>query len=123
MELSANEYDAGRYVVAKKAAEKLDAMSGGRYPAPYLALDSVMHAFSCEEDDALRHEAMLFGRLAATPESKSLMALFYMMENSKKTQQKLKARPLPVQKVGKTICLHTELCNFLNFGWISSRSV
>ena len=89
----------GHYIVAKKAVENLDNLTKGKYPAPYLALDSVLHSLSVSDAEGLQYEAKQFGRLSATPESKSLMALFYMMESSKKIKASIKAKPAKVKKV------------------------
>ena len=84
---------AGQWVVAEMAARKLDAQSKGHYPAPYFALDSaVQSASGLSRKQALEVEASYFGTLGVTPESKALMALFYLMEEAKK-KGKLSAAP------------------------------
>ena len=75
----------GQWVVAEMAARKLDQQTHGKYPAPYFALDSAAQAAGgLSRKAAFELEAKYFGRLGVTPESKALMALFYLMEESKK---------------------------------------
>ena len=91
----------GQWVVAEMAARRLDAQSKGKYPAPYFALDSaVQSAGGLPRKQSLEVEAKYFGRLGVTPESKALMALFYLMEDSKKRPAAIRdATPTPVKRV------------------------
>jgi 3-hydroxyacyl-CoA dehydrogenase/enoyl-CoA hydratase/3-hydroxybutyryl-CoA epimerase len=74
----------GRKIVAQQALANLDKQTGGRYPAPYLALDSIYNATHTPNQRALMVEAENFGKLAASPESKNLISIFFMSENAKK---------------------------------------
>lgn len=74
----------GRKIVAQQALANLDKQTGGRYPAPYLALDSVYNATKTPNQRSLMREAQNFGRAAASPESKNLMSVFFMSEDAKK---------------------------------------
>jgi len=74
----------GRKIVAQQALSNLDKQTGGRYPAPYLALDSVYNATRTPNQRSLMVEAENFGRAAASPESKNLMSVFFMSEDAKK---------------------------------------
>ena len=75
----------GQWLVAEMAARKLDQQTRGKYPAPYFALDSAAQsAGGLPRKASFELEAKYFGRLGVTPESKALMALFYLMEQSKK---------------------------------------
>jgi len=63
----------GRWIVGRMAAQGLDEQTKGKYPAPYLALDSILHGLSSPSHKAaLRFEAEAFARLAVSPESKVL---------------------------------------------------
>ncbi|SPQ99078.1 unnamed protein product (mitochondrion) [Plasmodiophora brassicae] len=95
-----NDTSVGRWVVARQAAASLDRMTRGQYPAPYLALDSAVHGMSVDLQAALDYEAALFGRLAVSPESKSLIALFRATENNKKRGASSAAPRTRVRKVG-----------------------
>jgi len=75
---------AGRFLTARLAARDLDEKSKGLFPAPYLALDAAYRSFSLEARAALNLEADYFGRLSVTPQSKALIALFFMLEKAKK---------------------------------------
>lgn len=87
-----NEWAIGRWIVARKATESIDKLTRGRYPAPYLALESVIFSLEAGLEDALNYEAELFGKLALSPESKALMAVFYLMESAKKIPKSLKLK-------------------------------
>ena len=78
----------GRKIVAQQALANLDKQTGGRYPAPYLALDSVYNATKTPNQRSLMQEAENFGRAAASPESKNLMSVFFMSEDAKKIYKK-----------------------------------
>ena len=86
---------AGRWAVGEMAARRLDKKTRGHYPAPYLALDSVLYAAGgASRQRSLEREADHFGRLSATPQSKALMSLFFMLEAAKKNPTKAPARPI-----------------------------
>ena len=91
----------GQWVVAEMAARRLDTQTKGKYPAPYFALDSaVQSAGGLPRKQSFELEARYFGRLGLTPESKALMALFYLMEEAKKLPQSIReAQATPVKRV------------------------
>lgn len=78
----------GRKIVAQQALSNLDKQTGGRYPAPYLALDSVYNATRTPNQRSLMIEAENFGKAAASAESKNLMSIFFMTEDAKKIYKK-----------------------------------
>ena len=90
----------GNYVVSSTAVKNLDNMSKGKYPASYQALDSVINSLNTDMKNALVYEATNFGKCGASPESKALTSLFFMIEDSKKVKGKINADPKRVKKVG-----------------------
>lgn len=84
---------AGRKVIFNKARQGVMAKTKGRYPAVLEAIDVIesvgtgYRKFFCgeERDQALKREALGFGRVAATDVSKSLIQLFFMTEAIKKS--------------------------------------
>jgi 3-hydroxyacyl-CoA dehydrogenase / enoyl-CoA hydratase / 3-hydroxybutyryl-CoA epimerase len=88
-----NDLRIGRWVVAKKAAKSLDKLTRGKYPAPYLALESTIYSLNASSiDAALDYEAKLFCQLAVSPESKALMAVYFLMESAKRIPRNLKPK-------------------------------
>jgi 3-hydroxyacyl-CoA dehydrogenase/enoyl-CoA hydratase/3-hydroxybutyryl-CoA epimerase len=93
----------GRTMIQREAVKNLDSKTKGKYPAPYVALSSVLESWGQPRNPALAVEARSFTKLAVTPESKSLMSLFYMMERTKKLTNffKVDAKSIPkVTKIG-----------------------
>ena len=95
-----NRTSLGNYLVASTAANNLDKLTKGKYPAPYQALDSVIHSLSTDLKSAYAYEAAAFGRCGASPESKALISLFFMIEEAKKVKGKVSGQPIPLKKVG-----------------------
>ena len=71
-------------MIAKKAAGQLEQKTGGNYPAPVLALKLVVNAPRTSLEQGLEREAEALGRLAVSPECKSLVTLFKLSEQAKK---------------------------------------
>ncbi|MBC7660198.1 MAG: enoyl-CoA hydratase/isomerase family protein [Chitinophagaceae bacterium] len=74
----------GRAIVQKKAREEIDKNTRGFYPAAYKALEAVFAAFDRKIDKGLELEAKLFGELAFTRESRSLIHLFHATTAAKR---------------------------------------
>lgn len=74
----------GRKLIAKKAKEMVDDKTKGFYPASYKALDAVFDGFEMPLAKGLELEANLFGQLAVTRESRSLVHLFHATTALKK---------------------------------------
>ncbi|KAL0478814.1 fatty acid oxidation complex subunit alpha, partial [Acrasis kona] len=91
----------GRKIVGNAALKKLDQNTKGKYPAPYAALESVMNSFKEPNQRALHTEAQLFGRMAVTPECKNQIAVFNMMESTKKINNRFNQdeQPIPIRDV------------------------
>lgn len=74
----------GRKLIAKKAREMVDEKTKGFYPASYKALDAVFDGYEMSLSKGLDLEANLFGQLAVTRESGSLIHLFHTTTALKK---------------------------------------
>ncbi|MBN8549718.1 MAG: enoyl-CoA hydratase/isomerase family protein [Deltaproteobacteria bacterium] len=73
----------GRSFVRKKALQNVLKETKGFYPAPVAALESACHGLSVGLAEGLKHEAKELGRLIVTPESKSLVKIFFLTESAK----------------------------------------
>ncbi|MGH7541118.1 MAG: 3-hydroxyacyl-CoA dehydrogenase NAD-binding domain-containing protein, partial [Gemmatimonadota bacterium] len=69
------------FAMARKRAEK---ESGGRYPAPLVAIDVVERTLDLQIDQALEIEAEALGRLAVTDVSRNLVRLFLLQQSSRR---------------------------------------
>lgn len=87
----------GRKLIAKKAREMVDAKTKGFYPASYKALDAIFDGFELTLAKGLELEANLFGQLALTRESSSLIHLF----NATTALKKHKYRDAGKERFGK----------------------
>mgnify|MGYP001222900815 CR=1 FL=1 len=73
----------GRNFIRKKTLAILNKQTKGFYPAPFAALESVLHGLQNGIKEGMKFEARELGRLIVTPESKSLVNVFFLSENSK----------------------------------------
>ena len=73
----------GRAIVRKKAKKALLKQTKGFYPAPVRALDVTVAGLGFERTKGLTIEAQELGKLIITPESKSLVHLFFLTEAAK----------------------------------------
>ncbi len=75
--------------LAVRAAQKALGKGQARfYPAPKLALQSCVNAFTMQADRAFAAEARMLGELIASPVSKGLVHLFFLTERSKRLGKK-----------------------------------
>jgi len=74
---------AGRWLVLRKAEPLLMKKTKGHYPAPPAALKSCKLGLERGLAFGFQHEAEELGRLLVTPESKALVRLFFLSEDSK----------------------------------------
>lgn len=88
---------AGRALIFSQARKKTLAKTRGNYPAPLKIIDSVEYRYSHGVVKGLDNESKLFGELAATPESRVLVQLFFGITGAKKNP--LEKRKRPVDKV------------------------
>jgi 3-hydroxyacyl-CoA dehydrogenase/enoyl-CoA hydratase/3-hydroxybutyryl-CoA epimerase len=82
----------GRKLIQKKAREMVDEKTKGFYPASYKALEAVFEGYDLPLPKALELEATLFGQLAITRESQSLVHLFHATNSLKKHRFKAAGR-------------------------------
>lgn len=73
----------GRALVRRQAAATVRKESKGFYPAPPAALEAALYGLSQGMPAGLDFEARELGRLVVTPESKSLVNLFFLTEQAK----------------------------------------
>jgi 3-hydroxyacyl-CoA dehydrogenase/enoyl-CoA hydratase/3-hydroxybutyryl-CoA epimerase len=66
----------GRALLRRMTVKSVQKQTQGHYPAPLEILDRVLDGYGAGRDTAMRREAEAFGRLAITPEAKSLQFLF-----------------------------------------------
>lgn len=92
----------GRAVVFRQAREMTLKKSRGNYPALMAALDAVSAGFHGSEASGFAEEARLFGEMAASPESRELIFLFYATTALKKDSgvTGTAPAPLPVKSLG-----------------------
>lgn len=77
------QYSLGRSVVRNKAVKNLMRETKGHYPAPEAALNAVFLGLEQGTSVGYKFEAQELGRLIVTPESKSLVRLFFLTEQAK----------------------------------------
>ncbi|MCK6447115.1 MAG: 3-hydroxyacyl-CoA dehydrogenase NAD-binding domain-containing protein [Planctomycetes bacterium] len=75
-----------RSFVERQVRTKLERETHGHYPAPFAALELVLRATSTPLEQGLEAEADALATLAISPECKSLVTLFRLSEEAKKTK-------------------------------------
>jgi len=75
---------AGRNIIFSQAKKNVLAKSGGHYPAPLLALETVQKTFGMPLQKGLEIEARALGKLIVTDISKNLIRIFFWTEEIKK---------------------------------------
>jgi 3-hydroxyacyl-CoA dehydrogenase/enoyl-CoA hydratase/3-hydroxybutyryl-CoA epimerase len=92
---------AGRPIVFRKARAAVLKETHGSYPAPLEALSAVEKGFGRPFPEALKLEVEAAGRLVGSPVMRSLVNLFFRMEEVKKeTGVAAGIAPRPVKRVG-----------------------
>ncbi len=80
----------GRKMVAKEARKKAHKATGGHYPAPPRAIDVATRALGMNIKQALDIEAQALAELIITPESKSLVHVYFLTEEAGKRWKSMK---------------------------------
>lgn len=75
---------AGRSLIFKKAKEAIIKKTRGNYPSTLKALSVMKEGLSLHLEGGLGIEASALGEMAATPECKNLISVFYLQERLKK---------------------------------------
>ncbi len=88
----------GRSIIFSQARKRAKKQSKGNYPAPDWIIDCVEEGYKNGFKAGIAKESEGFGKLAATPESKAMVNLFFAMQQAKRNPNKDKARP--VEKMG-----------------------
>ena len=90
-----------RDLVLKQARQQVMKTTHGLYPAPMAILDVVTASMSKSLRSALDMESTKFGQLAASPEAKQLINLYFASNELKKESfVKADVRPVTVNRVG-----------------------
>ncbi len=84
----------GRSLILKQARKQVLAQTKGHYPAPLRAIEVMKRSAGKSLDRALAIEAEALGELIVTPESKSLIHVFHLMEDAKKAGPDATGRPV-----------------------------
>ncbi len=77
---------AGRAIVFRQARAMVEKQTNGLYPAPFAIIDVVEHGMNKGMKKGLEEESRRFGELGMTPESASLMSLFFGQTALKKNR-------------------------------------
>lgn len=76
----------GRAVVFAQARKDVLKKTKGHYPAPLRILELIAKTYGRRGDGPYRQESLYFSTLGTTPESKSLIKVFYLSEKYKKVR-------------------------------------
>lgn len=87
-----------RKIIYSQARKRAKSNTKGNYPAPAKIIDTVKEGYENGMRAGLELESVNFGKLAATPESKAMVNLFFAMQSAKKNPQENKA--VDIQKIG-----------------------
>lgn len=87
-----------RKIIYSQARKRAQSNTKGNYPAPFKIIDCVEEGYENGMRAGLELESVSFGKLAATPESKALVNLFFAMQSAKKNPMKDQVKE--VQKIG-----------------------
>lgn len=88
----------GRAVILRQARKQVMKQTHGKYPAPLKAIEVMRRSAGKPLEQALAIEARALGELVVTPESKSLIHVYHLMEGAKKAAPDAAAHP--VRRVG-----------------------
>lgn len=90
-----------KYVIFDQAKKGVMKKTRGHYPAPLKILEVLSKTYGMSLDKGLKIEAQAFSELVVTPESKSLINVFYLQEAVKKDVGVAgKVKPLDVRSAG-----------------------
>ncbi|MFW6205813.1 MAG: 3-hydroxyacyl-CoA dehydrogenase NAD-binding domain-containing protein, partial [Gemmatimonadota bacterium] len=84
----------GRAVILKQARKQVLKQTKGKYPAPLKAIEVMKRSAGKSIRKALAIEARALGELIVTPESKSLIHVYHLMEGAKKAAPDAPSQPV-----------------------------
>jgi len=87
-----------RKIIYSQARKRAKSNSKGNYPAPEKIIDCIQEGYENGMEAGLELESKYFGALAATPESKAMVNLFFAMQGAKKNPAEEQA--VDVSKIG-----------------------
>lgn len=87
-----------RKIIYSQARKRAQTNTKGNYPAPDKIIDCVQEGYENGMEAGLELESKNFGKLAATPESKALVNLFFAMQGAKKNP--VEDLAVNIQKIG-----------------------
>jgi len=87
-----------RKIIYSQARKRAQSNTKGNYPAPFKIIDCVEEGYEKGMRSGLELESISFGKLAATPESKAMVNLFFAMQRAKKNP--LQDQTKDIQKIG-----------------------
>lgn len=90
----------GRALVFRKAAATVLAQTGGHYPAPLRALETVRRGLEAGPEAGYAAEEAAIGDLVATPVARHLVGLFFMTQENKRYTGGIDAAPRAVRSMG-----------------------
>lgn len=101
-ELALEENPIGRAVLFQQARKKLSSKTNGNYPAPEAILSVVEVGYSKGLSAGFAAEAQAFGNLVVSPEARSLMSIFFAVNQLKKDSgvDNPAVKPRTISKVG-----------------------
>lgn len=88
----------GRRLLFRQARKRVLKETGGHYPAPLAAIDTLAESIALPLDDAFAREARALGQLATSQVSKNLTHVYFLMEGAKKAAPE--AEEIAVNRVG-----------------------
>lgn len=87
-----------RKIIYRQAKKRAKSNTKGNYPAPPKIIECVREGYEKDVQAGLKLESKYFGELAATPESKAMVNLFFAMQGAKKNPDSDEAKE--VKKIG-----------------------
>lgn len=92
----------GRGMILKQARQRVEARTGGNYPAPLRIIDCVERGMSAGIEQGLKAEAAAFGELAMTPQARQLINLYFATTAMKKDTGVADpdVKPRAIQRIG-----------------------
>jgi 3-hydroxyacyl-CoA dehydrogenase/enoyl-CoA hydratase/3-hydroxybutyryl-CoA epimerase len=111
----------GRMVLFRQARQQVLRETGGHYPAPLAAINTIAASLPLPLDEAFEREAHATGRLVATEVSKNLIHVYNLMEGAKKSAPAAEARAVEHAAVLGAGVMGGGIAQLLAYRGISTR--